>query len=305
LEALVKAGLDARLPVVNSDAKSCVRGSLAGVGISFYESGFAAGDLAARVLLGEKPAEIPFEELRVIRIGANLDVAKRLNRAFPDEFLAKCSVFHGVASRYGRPAKVAFVQLVENTTLDQAKRGVFEGLTDAGLVTNRDVTIQEFSAQGDLSQLPQIFQTLKTTSPDLIVTSTTPAMIAAAGATESIPIVFTVASEPSVVGVHPPDAPRRNLTGVFDNPPIAQLLDLAQRREGAVTSVGTIWNPAEPNSEISVKRLRQVCRERGIELVERNASSTGDASRRCWPLAFSPGKSRKPSSRRRSRRSAL
>lgn len=276
LEALIKAGLDAGIPVVNSDANSCIRGSLAGVGISFYESGYAAGDLAARVLLGESPASIPFEEIRVVRIGVNLEVAKQLKRSFTDDFLSECDVFHGVRSRYGRPAKVAFVQLVENPTLDGARRGVRQGLEDAGLVFDRDVSVQEFSAQGELAQLPQIFQAVRAALPDLIVTSTTPAMIAAANATTTIPIVFTVASDPSAVGVYPAGQRRQNLTGVFDDPPIGQLLDLAERREGTLRRVGTIWNPAEPNSEISVKRLRDACQQRGLELIERNASSTNE-----------------------------
>ena len=48
-------------PVVSSDADSSNRGSTAGVGISFDESGYAAGDLVADVLLGAKPSTIPFE----------------------------------------------------------------------------------------------------------------------------------------------------------------------------------------------------------------------------------------------------
>jgi ABC-type uncharacterized transport system substrate-binding protein len=88
--------------------------------------------------------------------------------------------------------------------------------------------------------------------------------------------VFTVASEPSAVGVHQPGARPPNLTGVFDDPPIAQLLDLAEQQEGVVERVGTIWNPAEPNSQISVERLRAACKARGIELLERNASAVNE-----------------------------
>ncbi len=276
LEAMIKAGMDAGIPVVNSDADSSVRGSLVGVGISFFESGYAAGDIAARVLLGEKPADIPFEELAVVRIGANFEAAKKFGKTFPSRFLERCSVFHGVASRYGRPARVAFVTLAEGPALDEATRGLFEGLRHAGLVTDRDVKFREFNAQGDLSLLPQIFETAKNESPDLILTSTTPAMIAAAHSTSSIPIVFTVASEPSAVGVTDVGTRQENLLGVYDDPPIADLLKLAERREGTLTRVGTIWNPAEPNSEISVKRLRAVCQEREIPLEERHASSTSE-----------------------------
>ncbi len=276
LEALLKAGNDAGIPVVNSDADSASRGATAGVGISFYESGLAAGDIAADVLLGKDPAQIPFEELAVVRIAANLDAAKKLNIPFTDDFLATCSVFHGVRSRFGRPANVAFVTLSDGAALEEAQRGVFEGLDAAKLVKGRDISLKTYNAQGDLSQLPQIFDTIKTTGADLIITSTTPAMIAAARSTQTIPIVFTVASEPSAVGVVPAGERRDNLVGVYDNPPISKLLDLAEKREGPLKTVGTIWNPAEPNSEISVKRLRKACKDRGIELVERNAAAVNE-----------------------------
>jgi putative ABC transport system substrate-binding protein len=209
-------------------------------------------------------------------MAANLEAAKKLNLTFSNDFLGKCGVFHGVRSRLGRPAKVAFVTLADGLALDEAQRGVFEGLAAAKLVEGHDVQLTTYNAQGELSQLPQIFDTIQTTGADLIITSTTPAMIAAAQSTETIPIVFTVASEPSAVGVFPAGERQENLVGVYDNPPIAKLLELATRREGPLSAAGTIWNPAEPNSEISVKRLREACRQRGIKLVERNAAATNE-----------------------------
>jgi len=276
LEALIKAANDANIPVVSSDADSSNRGSTAGVGISFDESGYAAGDLVADVLLGAKPSTIPFEEIAIVRRGLNFSAAKSLNLKFSDQLLSQSDVFHGVGTRKNRPAKIAFVQLVEGPTLDEAREGVYSGLKNAGLIAGKDIEIKTYNAQGDLSQLPQIFQSLLATEPDLIITSTTPAMIAAANATDSVPIVFTVASQPSAVGLFPVDQPQSNLTGVFDNPPIGKLLDLAEKQEGTIKTVGTIWNPAEPNSEISVKRLRKVCQERQYQLIERNAASVNE-----------------------------
>lgn len=103
LEGMIKAGLQSGIPVINSDADSASRGSLVGVGISFYESGYAAGDIAVRVLLGEDPASIPFEEVAVVRLAANLDAARKLNLTFPAAFLKECSVIHGRDSADNNP----------------------------------------------------------------------------------------------------------------------------------------------------------------------------------------------------------
>jgi putative ABC transport system substrate-binding protein len=42
------------------------------------------------------------------------------------------------------------------------------------------------------------------------------------------------------------------------------------------TIFGTVWNPAEPNSAISVGRLREACAVRGLDLVERHAAATNE-----------------------------
>lgn len=276
LEALIKVGRESKIPVVNSDADSAERGATVGVGISFYESGYAAGDLAARVLVGDEPVTIPFEELAVVKMAANFDAAKKIDLTFPSEFLAKCRVFHGIGTRLGRPANVAFVQLSDGPALEEAARGIQEGLSAAGLKPDSDIELKNYSAQGDLSQLSQIFLAIQESSPDLVITSTTPAMIAAANLINEIPIVYTVASEPSILGVVKEGERRPNLVGVYDNPPIAELIALANQEEGKLKTIGTIWNPAEPNSEISVNRLRQVCKERNLKLIERNATNTNE-----------------------------
>ncbi|HWL10503.1 MAG TPA: ABC transporter substrate-binding protein [Planctomicrobium sp.] len=276
LEALIKGGLDAKIPVVNSDAESAERGSLLGVGISFSQSGYAAGDLAAQVLLGESPAKIPFKEVAEIQLAANLETARKLNYEFNPALLKKCEQFYGVRARENRPLKVAFVQLVEGPAIDDATEGVFAGLAHAGLKTDQDITVKRYNAQGDLAQLPQIFQTIEGGTFDLIITSTTPAMISAARSTKKTPIVFTVASNPPDVDVFPPGQEQPNLVGVYDDPPLGQLLELAEKRLGKIKTVGTIWNPAEPNSEISVKRLRAACEKKGYKLVERHASAANE-----------------------------
>src|SRR6185369_2307597 len=67
----------------------------------------------------------------------------------------------GVRERFGRPARVAFVQLVEGPTLDAAAEGVVAGLTAARLKAGVDYELHKYNAQGDLSQLPLILANVK------------------------------------------------------------------------------------------------------------------------------------------------
>src|SRR5262249_3000373 len=111
LEGMAKPAREAGIPLVTGDIFSIERGPALAVGISFHESGYAAGDLVARVLAGESPAEIPFVELAVARRAINLAAARGLRVDVPPSLLKQCQSFVGIRERFGRPARVAFVQL--------------------------------------------------------------------------------------------------------------------------------------------------------------------------------------------------
>ena len=57
-ESLVKVGIDTKTPLVASDTDSVKRGAIAAIGIDYYQHGVQAGELAVRLLKGEKPGDI-------------------------------------------------------------------------------------------------------------------------------------------------------------------------------------------------------------------------------------------------------
>jgi len=267
LDAIAKVTTKAKLPLVINSVDFLEKGALVTCGIGFEKSGYAGGVMAARVLLGEKPSQIPFEEIAKKRVGVNFPAAEKLGVTFPDALLREAELFVGLRSRLGRPAKVAMVKMGENPTLDSARDGVVKALQDARLQENEDFVLKKYSAAGETSQLPLIMSTINTEGADLVVTVGTPTFLAAVQAIRDIPIVFTVASDPKVLGVLDDDRPP-NFTGVYDDPPIDRLLALALEREPGLKTVGTVWDPSQPNSEISVKKLRRVCKDKNILLHE-------------------------------------
>lgn len=168
------------------------------------------------------------------------------------------------------------VQIVDNPVIDESCAGVIKGLDEAHVKQGTDFVVRRFNAQGDVSQLPLIMSAIKTEGADLVITSGTPVLLAAAHAIKQIPIVFTVASDPKVLGVFQGNRRQPNITGVYDDPPVAQLLDMALKRESPFDTVGTVWDPSQPNSEVSVKKLRKACRERKLKLVEATAAVVSD-----------------------------
>jgi ABC-type uncharacterized transport system substrate-binding protein len=90
-DAIVKAARDAKLPLIINDPEFVQRGALIAVGIGWYETGKAASKVLARVLRGEKPSGIPFEDVAVKKLVVNQDVAKTLGITFPPEIAQAAS----------------------------------------------------------------------------------------------------------------------------------------------------------------------------------------------------------------------
>jgi ABC-type uncharacterized transport system substrate-binding protein len=86
-EAVVNAARDAKLPLIINDPEFVQRGALVAVGIGWYETGKAASKVLARVLKGEQPRGIPFENVAVKKLVLNQDVAKTLGVTFPDDMV--------------------------------------------------------------------------------------------------------------------------------------------------------------------------------------------------------------------------
>ncbi len=287
-ESVVAAARNRRVPVFTNMPGDVRKGALFSLGADYHEVGRVSGHLAARVLRGTSPAEIPVENFLPEQLAVNRPALEGLEPAWtiPADWLSRAEIVvdkNGIQTktrqpaakpaRHDRPARVALVQLVEDPTLDAAAEGVVAGLAAAGLKAGVDYELQKYNAQGEMSQLPLILANVKNQQVDLVITSTTPAMIAAAKAIRDIPIVFTVASYPPTVGVFSEGQRQKNLVGVYDDPPLAELIELARNREPPFQKIGIVWNPAEPNSEYSVKKLRRICAEQRLQLIERNAAS--------------------------------
>lgn len=90
-DAIAKAAADAKLPLIINDPEFTQRGAIASVGLGWYEAGQAASKPLARVLRGEKPKDIPFENVAIKKVTLNQDVATRLGVTFPANLTAQAA----------------------------------------------------------------------------------------------------------------------------------------------------------------------------------------------------------------------
>ena len=85
-EGAVKGAADAKLPLFSDLCSTLPRGGLACLGVGLESAGEASGKLAARVLRGANPKDLPIEEVAVEQRGISRSAAARLNIAIPLEY---------------------------------------------------------------------------------------------------------------------------------------------------------------------------------------------------------------------------
>ena len=88
--ALVKQARELGMPVVASNTGYA--GAPLSVGASFYDNGYAQGQLMIRVLRGESPAGIPFRTSAIPKMVVDLGAAADFGVTIPEEIIARASL---------------------------------------------------------------------------------------------------------------------------------------------------------------------------------------------------------------------
>ncbi len=206
------------------------------------------------------------------------DLAHRQSSRQPDGVLpapqvAGTSATAAVAApqlpRPGRTFKVGVVYFAPEPGVETCMRGVFDGLRERGFVEGANLEIHKAHAQGEIANIPALYQNYDTQDFDLIIPMSTPCLTAACGAVKHTPVVFTYVYDPIAAGAgtsfeeHNP-----NVTGVGSFPPIAETVEFITRLVPGVKNVGTLYNSSEANSRKVVSVAREVFADRHMHLEE-------------------------------------
>jgi putative ABC transport system substrate-binding protein len=164
--------------------------------------------------------------------------------------------------------------------LSNRLRAFHDGLRETGYVEGRNLAIEYRWAEGRNDRLPALAGELVRRQVTVIVSTSTPAVLAARTATTTIPIVFFVAADPVQLGlVTSLSRPGGNLTGVvtLNVEVAAKRLELLHELVPTATIVALLVNPASTAlAETITRELEAAARTLGLELHVLHASSEGE-----------------------------
>jgi len=147
------------------------------------------------------------------------------------------------AQQAGKVARIGFLSLSSGPT---PSMDLAPGLHELGWIEGQNFIIEYRWAAGRTDQLPAMAAELVRLKVDIIVTSTTPAALAAKQATATIPIVETFIADPVGSGLVTNLArPGRNVTGVstLARGLVSKRLELLKAVAPGSDRVGVLWQP--------------------------------------------------------------
>ena len=92
LEAVIKVGIDNRIPVYAGDTASVPRGAIAALGFNYYDVGRQTGKIVLRILKGEKPGDIAVEGVEITELHVNPGMARKMGVELSDAVIAKAKM---------------------------------------------------------------------------------------------------------------------------------------------------------------------------------------------------------------------
>ncbi len=131
------------------------------------------------------------------------------------------------------------------------------GLSDLGYSEGQSIAIEHRSAEGQADRLPVLAAELASLKPKVIVASGSAAAVVARNATETIPIVFTYATDPVGLGlIASLSHPGGNVTGQSNQSPglVGKRLQILAELVPGASNFGVVWSPSFAANQTTMPR---------------------------------------------------
>src|SRR5215472_9209666 len=187
------------------------------------------------------------------------------------------------AQQPGKPPTIAFLGSTTPLVESQRVASFVQRLRELGWIDGRNVAIEYRWGEGRNERFAEIAAEFVRLKVDLIVASTTPAVIAAKQATAIIPIVIATANDPVGTGLVASLArPGGNVTGLSNQmaDTAGKRLELVQEVVPGLRRLAILGNVGNPGAVLEMGEVQAAARTLALEVVTleiRRAEDIGPA----------------------------
>ena len=174
---------------------------------------------------------------------------------------------------YDKNYKVAIVQQLDHSSLDEIRLAIEAELTASAAANNIGLTFKSYNGQNDASVLNQIGTEVVAEGFDMIIPiATTAAQCMVTAADGNLPVIFAAVSDPEGNGLTGFD----NVTGTSDALNTPFILDMMFAANPGIQTVGLLYSNSEPNSQLPIAQAKEYLDAKGIAYIEKTGNTAGE-----------------------------
>lgn len=183
--------------------------------------------------------------------------------------------------------KVGVLLSNQSSLLTNTLDGFRDEMKRLGYIQGENIEIIELNAEGDIPANRTMVDHLVAEKVDLFLPISTASTQAVIHKVKDKPVVFATVADPFYIdaGVDP-EHHLPNVTGVYGSAPVGELLEIISEIYPGRITIGTIYNPAFPNTIVNLGELKRALRSYPqISLEEVGVSGTNDVFQAAQSLA--------------------
>ena len=295
LDAVASIAAKAGIPLILDQPEFIAHDALMVVGVDYKESGRAAAELLAQVLTGKKPAVMPFRNVSKKSTLLNEDSAKRLSIVFSDDVRAQVTSSstsvnaNQTLQPLGHQWKIKRVSYMESQPTEETIHGIDDGLKAAGLQSGRDFVLNDVSAQGDMSVLSSLADSVGSDGTDLVMTISTPTLQTVMHKVKKTPVLFSLVSNAVIAGAGADDTNHLpNVTGVSVPAPVEEMIMMIKQYFPEIHKIGSLFTPGEDNSVYNMDLFEKVALQHGLSVSKLPVNSSSELPSAALAMASQP-----------------
>ncbi|MDI9410506.1 MAG: ABC transporter substrate-binding protein [Bacteroidia bacterium] len=278
---ILQAAQKRKVPVIGTFPESVDGGSILNLGMDWAGIGTQVGEVAARVLGGTPPSEIPVVDRPKMAWTVNLASAAAFGWSVPQSIVDGATIVIAAdGSRREKRLSTPRVQVIAYSNAaftDEVLAGIRDGFIEQKLAPGEGIELSVVNAQGDMSTLNQLVVDSVASQPAVIMSISTPSLQALLKRNDRIPCVFTTVFDPYVTGVGTEPTKHHPLfTGVTSHSDFPRLIEVVRATWPGAKRLGTVYCPSEDNSVAARDELATLAKAAGMDLISSPAERGSD-----------------------------